>query len=111
MKAMTEEKLSAFIDAVKGDAGLQEKIKVAADIDAVMAIAKEAGFDVSKADWIKHQARQSGELRDEELEGIAGGRSSAIGEGTACGEAITKVINPGYCNEITMSHHPEFPQC
>ena len=35
-------------------------------------MAKESGFEISKADWIKYQA-QTQELSDEELEGVAGG--------------------------------------
>ena len=70
---MSEEQLSAFLAAVKEDAGLQEKLKGAADLDAAVAIAKEAGFDVSKADWLKYQAKQTLELSDEELEEVAGG--------------------------------------
>ena len=38
-----------------------------------LLLAKEAGFDVSKADWLKYQAKQTIELSDEELEGVAGG--------------------------------------
>ena len=73
VSAMSEEQLSAFLAAVKADAGLQEKLKGAGDFDAAVAIAKEAEFDVSKADWLKHQAKQTLELSDEELEGVAGG--------------------------------------
>ena len=73
---MSEEQLRAFLEAVKADAGLQEKLKGAADLDAAVAIAKEAGFDVSKADWRKYQAKQTLELSDEELEGVAGGYDS-----------------------------------
>jgi predicted ribosomally synthesized peptide with nif11-like leader len=58
---------------MKEDAGLQEKLKGAADLHAAVAIAKEAGFDVSKADWLRYQAKQTLELSDEELEEIAGG--------------------------------------
>ena len=47
---MSEEQLSAFLAALKADAGLQEKLSGAADLDAALAIAKEAGFDVTKAD-------------------------------------------------------------
>jgi predicted ribosomally synthesized peptide with nif11-like leader len=72
---MSEEQLSAFLAAVKDDPGLQEKLKGAADLDAAVAIAKEAGFDVSKADWLKHQARQILNLSDKELEGVTGGRA------------------------------------
>ena len=70
---MSEEQLTALLAKLKEDAGLQEKLKGAADLDAAVALAKEAGFDVSKADWLKYQAKQTIELSDEELEGVAGG--------------------------------------
>jgi len=70
---MSEEQLSALLAKLKEDAGLQEKLKGAGDLDAAVALAKEAGFDVSKADWLKYQAKQTLELSDEELEGVAGG--------------------------------------
>ena len=41
---MSEEQLKAFQAAVKANAGLQEKLKTAGDADAVVAIAKAAGF-------------------------------------------------------------------
>ena len=70
---MSEEQLTALLAKLKEDAGLQEKLKGAADLDAAVALAKEAGFDVSKADWLKYQAKQTIELSDEELEVMAGG--------------------------------------
>jgi predicted ribosomally synthesized peptide with nif11-like leader len=70
---MSEEQLTALLAKIKEDAGLQEKLKGAADLDAAVALAKEAGFDVSKADWLKYQAKQTMELSDEELEGVGGG--------------------------------------
>jgi predicted ribosomally synthesized peptide with nif11-like leader len=70
---MSEEQLTALLAKLKDDAGLQEKLKGAADLDAVLAIAKDAGFDVSKADWLRYQANQTLELSDEELEKVAGG--------------------------------------
>jgi len=33
---------------------------------------KETGFDVSKADLLRYQAKQTLELSDEELEGVSG---------------------------------------
>jgi predicted ribosomally synthesized peptide with nif11-like leader len=74
LQAMSEEQLAALLAKLKDDAGLQEKLKAAADLDAALALAKEAGFDVSKADWLKYQANQTLELSDEELEGVAGGK-------------------------------------
>jgi len=70
---MSEEQLKAFLEAVNTDPELREKVKGAADLDAAVAIAKEAGFDVSKEDWLKHQAQQSLKMSDEDLERVAGG--------------------------------------
>ena len=66
---MSEEQLKAFLEKVKADTSLQEKLKAAADSDAVLAIAKEAGFSISADDLNKAQPEISGE----ELEGAAGG--------------------------------------
>ena len=79
---MSEEQLTALLAKIKEDAGLQEKLKGAADLDAAVALIKEAGFDVSKADWLKYQGEQTLELSDEELEGVAGGE---CGNNSMCG--------------------------
>ena len=73
VQAMSEEQLTALLAKIKENAGLQEKLKGAADLDAAVALAKEAGFDISKADWLKYQAEQPFELSEEELERVAGG--------------------------------------
>lgn len=65
---MSEEQLKAFLEKVKGDAALQEKLKAATDSDAVTEIAKEVGISISSDDLTKIQL----ELSEEELEGIAG---------------------------------------
>ena len=44
LNPMSEEQLRAFLEAVKADAGLQEKLKEAGDAEAVVEIAKAAGF-------------------------------------------------------------------
>ena len=75
---MSEEQLSALLAKLKEDAGLQEKLMGAADFDAALAIAKQAGFDVCKADWLRYQAKQTLELSDEELEGISGGEGDTL---------------------------------
>ena len=67
---MSLEQLKAFLEKVKGDTGLQEKLIAATNYDAVLAIAKEAGFSIS-ADDLKNA--QSEELSDKELESVAGG--------------------------------------
>jgi predicted ribosomally synthesized peptide with nif11-like leader len=75
---MSEEQLTALLAKLKDDAGLQEKLKGAADLDAVLAIAKEAGFDISKAAWLRYQANQTLELSNEQLESVGGGFASII---------------------------------
>lgn len=54
---MSDKQLSAFLEAAQKDAGLQEKLKSAADLDAAIALAKESGFDISEADWLRYQAK------------------------------------------------------
>ncbi len=71
--AMSEEQLSALLAKLKEDAGLQEKLKAAADPHAVVKIAKDAGFRICEDDWLNFQATQTQELSDEELEAAAGG--------------------------------------
>ena len=58
-------------EAVKADAGLQEKLNAAADADAVVAIAKAAGFVISAEEL---QRSQAGTISEEDLEGVVGGR-------------------------------------
>jgi len=70
---MSEEQLSALLAKLNEDAGLREKLQGATDLDAAVAIAQEAGFDVRKADWLKYQAQQTLEIGDEDLEKLAGG--------------------------------------
>jgi len=68
---MTDEQLKFFLEAAKADPILQEKLKGAADQQAVVAIAKEAGFVISVEELSKfNEAR---DLSDEELAEVAGG--------------------------------------
>ena len=82
LSLMSEEQLKAFLEKVKGDTSLQEKLKAAADANAVTAIAKEAGFSISADDWKNAQS----ELSDEELEGVAGGLNlnNSVLDGWVC---------------------------
>jgi predicted ribosomally synthesized peptide with nif11-like leader len=73
---MSEEQLKAFLEAVKADAGLQEKLNAAADADAVVAIAKEVGFMISADELQRAQADSEREISDEEIEGVAAGKCS-----------------------------------
>ena len=66
---MSEEQLKAFIEKVKSDTELQEKLKAAADAEAALEIAKDTVFSISVDDLTKAQE----EVTNEELEGSAGG--------------------------------------
>ena len=69
---MSEEQLKAFLEKVQNDTSLQEKLKAAGDADAVVVIAKAAGFMISAEDLTKAQT----ELSEQELESVAGGIST-----------------------------------
>ena len=79
---MSDEQLKAFLEKVKGDTSLQEKLKAAGDADAVVAIAKAAGFLISADDLKQAQA----EVSDEELEGVTGGTAGT--NFLLCGGAV-----------------------
>ena len=68
---MSEEQLKSFLEKVKTDTSLQEKLKAATEFDAALAIAKEAGFAVTADDIQSIQSAT--DLSDDELEDVAGG--------------------------------------
>ena len=69
---MSEEQLKAFLEDVKADAGLQEILNAAEDTDAVVAIAKLAGYVIS-AEELGDLARAMAEVSEEELAEVVGG--------------------------------------
>jgi predicted ribosomally synthesized peptide with nif11-like leader len=85
---MSEEQLSALLAKLKEDTALLEKIKAAADIDGVVALAKEAGFEINRADWSKHEAIEILELSEQDLEAVVGGANGTYE--TQCGAACKK---------------------
>lgn len=70
---MSEEQLSALLKKLKDNSELREKLEATSDLDSALGIAKEAGFDVTKADLTEYQAKQTLDLGDNDLERIAGG--------------------------------------
>ncbi len=66
---MSDEQLRAFWEAVKADAGLQQKLQGVTEPDAVAAIAKEAGFMITTEEVQRSQA----EISEEDLTGVSGG--------------------------------------
>ena len=70
---MSEEQLKGFLEAVNADAGLQEQLKAAADTDAVVEIAKAAGFVISVEELEALMLKAQAEISENELQGVAGG--------------------------------------
>ena len=70
---MSQEDLTQFLEAVQQDSSLQEKLR-AQGADPV-AIAREAGFSITKAELLRDQAGRLLELSDEDLEKVAGGEA------------------------------------
>ena len=66
---MSEEQFKVFLEMVKGDTSLQEKLKAAQSPEDVLAIAKEHGHEFT-ADKIT-------ELSEEELEVVSGGANTS----------------------------------
>ena len=75
---MSLESLRNLISACESNPTLWEKIRHARDLEEFSKFALEAGFEVSPADWLKHQAEQVLELSDEELDQAVGGSTAAI---------------------------------
>ena len=77
---MSVEQLKAFVEKVKSDTNLQEKVKAAASPEAAMEVAKAAGFSITLEDISSMQSEtEEEELSDEELEGVSGGWSVPVG--------------------------------
>ena len=83
---MSEEQLNAFLEKVKSDTSLQEKLKAATSPEAAIDIAKDAGFSITAED-IQSMQSVTLELSDHELEQVAGG----------CQVYSAKLSFPPYC--------------
>ena len=68
---MSQEDLTRFLEAVRQDPSLQEKLR-AEGADPV-ATAGEAGFSITQAELLHHQVGRTENLSDEDLENLAGG--------------------------------------
>ena len=80
---MSEEQLKAFLEKVKSDTELQEKLKAAGSNEAAIEIAKAAGFAITTED-IQLMQSQSREVSDNELEAAAGGNAVCHVADTLC---------------------------
>ena len=70
---MSEELLKAFLEKVKGDTGLQKKVRAAATPQAAVKIANAEEISINSRD-IQSMQSESVESSDEELERASAGR-------------------------------------
>lgn len=95
---MSKEQLTIFLDAVNTCCARQEKLKDAAEPDAVAAIAQSAGYGSVSAElvsnFLEHVAAQSGSTEEMELElsAVSGGLKActiaSIASGAIAGAAV-----------------------
>ena len=88
---MPEEQFNAFLEKVKADTSLQEKLNGAADADTVVEIAKEAGFVITAED-IQSMQSATVELSDDDLDAAAGGIAPHILERLARGDGRSQLF-------------------
>ena len=72
---MSEAQLKNFLEAIKADPILKEKLKACSDINEIMQIAQQIDFDLSLDELLTVQLH----LSDDELENVTGGRARAAG--------------------------------
>ncbi len=79
---MSEDEAKAFIERVQKDKELQEKLKSADSEEKFFAVAKEAGLDFTKEEWLSVAPKKAGgELSEQQLETASGGDGPMESEG------------------------------
>ena len=98
---MSKQQLISFLELVNADSGLQEKLKVAVDPDAVASLAQSAGFESVSAEliidfleYVSAQSAAASQETEQELLVVSGGGLSPatkwgiIGGSAAAGTAV-----------------------
>ena len=87
---MTSDQLKAFLEKIKNNSELENKILAAVDSAAVVSIAQEAGFTISEGEY-------QSILDDYELENASGGvQGGSANPGPNCRPRETE--HPVVCN-------------
>lgn len=81
------DQLDALYEAATSDSSLKQKLDAAADANAVVAIAKEAGFEVS----VDELNSLMSNLTEEQLSSVSGGMDTAGKVGLGVGGGITAI--------------------
>lgn len=70
---MNENAMALFLEKLKSDAELLEKLRAAKDDETFVAIAQAAGFTIDRSELFKHMQADGAALTEQELESISGG--------------------------------------
>ena len=87
---MSEEQLKAFVEKVKTDTSIQEKLKAAKSPEDIVGIAKEHGHEFT-ADKID-------QLSNVELESVAGGTTIVLPEFVGWQVVSGSKVKDGFCS-------------
>jgi predicted ribosomally synthesized peptide with nif11-like leader len=82
---MSIESAKTFIEKVKEDEALQEKLKAVDSEENFFAVVKEAGFDFTKEEWGEFNTKKEGTLSETELSSVAGGDLLCMLAGSTAG--------------------------
>ena len=76
---MSKEAITKFQEAVRTQPALLEKVKaVWSDVDALVALAGQAGFVFTRDELMDAAQAKKGELSEEELQKVAGGTAVGV---------------------------------
>ena len=70
---MANPQLEAFLQQVKGNAGLLQRFSSCPNLNAIAELGADMGFSFSGVDLVKHQAEATLRLSDSDLEAAAAG--------------------------------------
>ena len=96
---MSLQQLQAFIAHLQDESNAQLRQSVqteasTSNLEAVAAMAQQAGFAVEVSDIQDYHAQQTAELNDEELGNLSGGGSMSIGLSPTEGDTLWPVTVP-----------------
>ena len=91
---MSLDQLDGFLTMLSEDKELLEKLKKADDADAVAEVARNSGYEVTAED-VNMLTKEEGDLSDEALEAVSGGRLGAVIKGVKYGAKLGTAIAVG----------------
>lgn len=89
---MSKEAIKKFQEEAKSNKDLQDKIiEAGSDLDQIVSIAGNAGFDFTKEELVQLSEEAKSQLSDDDLDKVAGGSGKATAV-TVTGCAVTVCV-------------------